>query len=106
MANRFFSKSGSYLFKLQLQSTPSRFQNIKLCSKSKDRETHVQEKATSTAEEFSRLAQEKAESASQTAKETLKGAKEALFGESKAESAKEGYKKTVEKGNYDNKGKE
>ncbi|XP_043693167.1 uncharacterized protein LOC122643625 [Telopea speciosissima] len=80
---------------------------IKRYTESKESDGHViGEKGRSTAEEFSRVAKEKAESVSRTAKETLEGVKEAMVGSTDDESPKQEYKKPVEKGNYDNMGRQ
>ncbi|RRT86015.1 hypothetical protein B296_00004135 [Ensete ventricosum] len=70
----------------------------------KDEPQGVVEKATSTAEEFLRRAKEKSEAVGESAKEVVEDAKEAVVGES--QERKQRFKEKVEKGNYDNIGRD
>ncbi|KAL5715360.1 hypothetical protein ACHQM5_017190 [Ranunculus cassubicifolius] len=101
------------VFKTELVSPPppSLCQSIKRYTQLNQDDDHViGERARSTADEFTRVAKEKAEAVTDTVKDAWEGAKEAkepkTDSDTNPQSAKQKFKETVEKGNYDNIGKE
>ncbi|RWW78776.1 hypothetical protein BHE74_00012986 [Ensete ventricosum] len=80
------------------------FRRLQYSAEKKDEPQGVVEKATSTAEEFLRRAKEKSEAVGESAKEVVEDAKEAVVGES--QERKQRFKEKVEKGNYDNIGRD